>query len=251
MNQILYTGGKNKKGQMTDSQKIVIFFVVFIIIFAICIIVLGANLLTKVKNENVANLNGTNNIGGTNNTGGTTATEEYINITFSAETNGVKIQAESLTDAKIKTVSYWWEGEEKVTNDVLDTQYETVVTSKYGSHYLYVEAIDENENKKEVKKQVIGKTEEPEEPEEPQGTKPDVEILTDGVSNYVVRVKDDEEITKIVVTLKGETEEIEVNSKEYEYRTAIPQGSSIIEVTAYNINGLSTTKKAQVRNFGE
>lgn len=233
MNQILYTGGKNKKSSMSDTQKIVVVFVVVIVIFAICAIGLGTNLLTKVKNENVANVNSSGN-----NTNTPTTVQEYMKITFGSELGGVKINVEALTDAKIETISYWWEGEEETTLEVADTQYETVVTSKQGTHYLYVEAIDENGNKKDAQQLVIG------------DSGPEVTILTDGVSNYVVRVKDDEKITKIEVTLNGEVEEIEVNTKEYEYIVAIPQGDSLIEVTAYNINGLSTNKKAKVTNFG-
>lgn len=239
MNQILYTGGKNKRSSMTDTQKIVIVFAVIIIMFAICAITIGANLLAKVKNENVGNTLPNGQTGNnTNTTPGGQENVEYIEVTFESELGGVRVKAKSLTDMNIKTISYWWEGEEKTTVEVLDMQYETVVKSKQGTHYLYIEAIDENENKKEAQQLVIG------------ASGPEVTILTDGVSNYVVKVKDDEKIEKIQVVLNGELEEIEVNSKEYEYKVAIPQGDSLIEVTAYNIYGLSTNKKAKVTNFG-
>lgn len=239
MNQILYTGGKNKRSSMTDTQKIIIIFVVLIIIFAICAIGIGANLLTKVKNENVGNTPSNGQAG--NNTNTTPSGQEkieYIKITFDSELGGVKVKASSLTDMKIESITYWWEEEEKTTVEVSDMQYETVIPSKQGTHYLYVEATDENGNKKEAQQLVIG------------ASGPEVTILTDGVSNYVVRVKDDEKIDKIEIILNGEIEEIEVNSKEYEYKVAIPQGDSLIEVTAYNIYGLSTNKKAKVTNFG-
>ncbi len=233
MNQILYTGGKNKRSSMTDTQKIVIFFAVIIIIFAICAIGLGTNLLSKVKSENVGQAgNGTNTTpSGQDNT-------EYIQITFGSELGGVKVNAQSLTNVKIESITYWWEGDEKTTTQISDTQYETVIPSKQGTHYLYVEAIDENGNKKEAQQLVIG------------DSGPEVTILTDGVSNYVIRINDDEEISKVVITLNSETQEIEVNNQEFEYMVAIPQGDSLIEVTAYNSNGLSTNKKAKVTNFG-
>ena len=239
MNQILYTGGKNKRSSMTDTQKIIIIFVVVVIIFAIFAIGIGANLLTKVKNENVGNIppNGQTGTNTNTNPGGQEEIE-YIEITFESELGGVKVKAKSLTEMNIESISYWWEEEEKVTEEVADTQYEKVVPSKQGTHYLYIEAIDENGNKKEAKQLVIG------------ASGPEVTILTDGVSNYVVKVKDDEKIEKIEIVLNGELEEIEVNSKEYEYKVAIPQGDSLIEVTAYNIYGLSTNRKAKVTNFG-
>ena len=65
MNQILYTGGKNKRGSSVDIKKIIIFFVVLIIIFAIAAISIGINLLVKVKNENKGNAT-TNNTNTTN-----------------------------------------------------------------------------------------------------------------------------------------------------------------------------------------
>ena len=57
-------------------------------------------------------------------------------------------------------------------------------------------------------------------------------------------------IKKIVITLNGETQEIEVGDKQIEHKIPIPQGYSLIEVTVYNINDISVTKKAKVTNFG-
>lgn len=249
MNQILYTGGKNRKNPITSTQKIIIFFVVFIIIFAICAIALGVNLTNKVQNGDVANIkpgvNGSNTNQGTNDNNtntpsGTTEPKDYITITFASELGGVKINVESLTDAKIKTISYWWEEEEKTTLEVSDTKYEETITAKSGTHYLYVQATDENGNQKDAKQLVIGVGD----------SEPEVTIATDGVSNYVVKVKDEERITKVEVTLNGQLETIEVNDKEYEYVIAVPEGDSLIEVKAYNLSGASTIKKAKVTNFG-
>lgn len=236
MNQILYTGGKKKKSSMSTMQKTVIVFVIIIIIFAICAIGIGANLLTKVKNENVVNTYPSGQTG--NNTNTNPGKQEEIKVTFDSELGKVKVTVKSPSDVKIESISYWWEGEEKETVEVSNTEYELVVPSKQGTHYLYIEAVDENGNKKEAQQLVIG------------ASGPEITITTDGVSNYVVKVKDDEKIEKITVTLNDKTEEIEVNSKEYEYRVAIPQGDSLIDVTAYNVYELSTNKKAKVRNFG-
>ena len=85
MNQILYTGGKNKGSKMSETNKIVIFLVVFIIIFAICLIAVGGNLLNKVKtNEN--NTSGSNQ---TNSTPGETVKSD-IKIEFESEVGEVQ-----------------------------------------------------------------------------------------------------------------------------------------------------------------
>lgn len=322
MNQILYTGGKNS---MPNMQKIIIFFVIFIIVFAICLIALGTNLFTKVKNENVANTNTTQNTPPNNQTeqpdtpiqptveeanvniifesemksvrevtikvksldeteiqaisywwdedkptkvneiqeeiviksqqgkeilhvevtdengNKKVAEEANVNVTFASEIGGVKIQAKGIDDRKIETISYWWDEEEPTTTEVSNKEYETVVPSRQGRHTLYVEVTDENENKKTEKQLVIGDAA----PEE-------VKITTDGISNYVITAKDDEGIEKLVIVLNGETQEIkfEDKPKEIEHKVPIPQGYSLIDVTVYNVNGLSTNAKAKITNFG-
>ena len=49
--------------------------------------------------------------------------------------------------------------------------------------------------------------------------------------------------------LNGETQEIEINDKEFEHTVPIPEGNSLIEVTVYNENNLSASKKAKIVGF--
>lgn len=227
MNQILYTGGKNKKGKMTHIQKTIMFFVIFIMAFGICAIAIGTNLLSKVKNENnVGNLNTTPN----------TPAESNIDVEFKPEVGAVKVIITS--EHIIESVKYWWDEEEPTVVEVNEKQYEGSITSKQGTHTLTMEITDEKGYTKTLTQRVIG------------DVGPEVTITTDRISNYVVKVKDDEEVTKVVIILNGETQEIEVNSKEFEHKIAIPRGNSTIEVTAYNLNELTTTKKAKIENFG-
>lgn len=228
MNQILYTGGKNRKGGLNDTQKIVIFFVVFIIIFGICAIAIGANLINKVKNTEPTNTNP--------GTSGNAPVEADIKVEFESQVGGVKVIVTS--SINIKDIKYWWNEEEATTLEIADKKYETVIPSRQGAHTLNIKVTDEEGNEKEATQLVIG------------DSGPEVTILTDGVSNYVITAKDDEKLTKLVIVLNGETQEIEVNDKEIEYKVAIPQGDSIIKVTAYNLNELTTTKKAKITNFG-
>ncbi len=244
MNQILYTGGKNKRSAMSEKTKIVIIFVVIIIAFGICLTVLGTNLLNKVKNENVSNTTPGDN---PNNQTANPDVKSNINVEFGSELGAVKVKVTS--NVAMKSVEYWWdelETQSPTTVEVSDTQYEVVVPSKQGTHTLNVKVTDENGYEKIVEQVVIGVAD----PDVPGAVVTEVTILTDGVSNYVVRVKDDEEIDKVVIVLNGETKEIEVNSKEFEHKIAIPQGNSLISVTAYNLNGISTNKKAKITNFG-
>lgn len=231
MNQILYTGGKNKGSKMSETQKIVVFLVVFIMIFAICLIAVGANLLNKVKSNKNNNTLGSNQ---TNTTPGNIV-ESNVEIEFESEVGGVKVSVESAK--KIEKFSYWWDEENPTTVDVLDTIYETIIKSKQGTHKLHIEVTDEEGNIKKEEQTVIG------------DSGPEVELTTDRISNYIIKARDNTEITKVVITLNDVVEEIEVNSTEFEHKVPIPQGYSLIKVTVHNANGLSVTKKGQITNF--
>lgn len=228
MNQILYTGGKNKKSGTGNTQKIIIFFAIFIIVFAICAIVIGANLLNKVKNENPNTEQETNSVL-------EEQTKSDVKVEFESQVGAVKVIVTS--NFTIENIVYWWDEEEATTEEVNEKQYEVIIPSKQGAHTLTIEVTDENGYKKTLSQLVIG------------DSSPELTIVTDGVSNYVIKVKDDEEVDKIVIVLNGETQEVKVNAKEFEYIVEIPQGDSVIDVTVYNSNKLYTNKKAKVTNF--
>ena len=257
MKQILYTGGKKGKSGTNDTNKVVIVFVVLIVVFAICLIGIGINLYTKVKNEtgtDISDLDKPGQSGSTN-----TIVDQpgeldkpdkpdkpeepkepeiksKISIKFDSQLGGVQLKVTSRQ--KLKTISYWWDEEEPTIVESEENEYEVVIASKQGTHTLNVEVIDQNDTVETAEQLVIGDSE------------PELQISTDGVSNYVIKAKDDQEIKRIVITLNGETQEIEVGEQQIEHKVQIPQGYSLIEVTVYNINEISVTKKAKITNFG-
>jgi len=237
MNQILYTGGKNKKGGTIDAKKIIIIFVIFLIIFGVCLIGLGLYLKGKVKPGDTTGSTTGNNIGNTDTPINPEEPEKSkIEIEFESQVGAVKVIINS--NKNLSEVSYWWDEEEPTVVETEETQYEVEIPSKQGTHTLYIEVTDEAGYLKTEEQVVIG------------DAGPEVTISTDRVSNYIIKAKDDEKLDKIVIVLNGETQEIDVDSKEFEHKVAIPQGYSLIEVTAYNLNGLSTKKKAKISNFG-
>lgn len=230
MNQILYTG-KSKKSN-TNMNKTIIFFAVFIIIFAICLISIGTYIFSKTKtsennNENIAE----------NEILQPLPEESTVEIYFSSVPGKVQVNIES--KKQIESVTYRWDEEEETAIEIGDDKYniEAQIETKQGTHILYITVIDVEGNIETKEQKVIG------------DSKPEVKISTDGVSNYVITAKDDEKITKIIIDINGVKTEVEVNEKEYEYKIAIPEGDSIIEVTAYNINNLTTIKKAKITGF--
>ena len=237
MNQILYTGGKNKKGGASDTKKILIVFVIVLMIFGACLIGLGLYLKGKVKPGDTTGNTVGNNIGSTDTPIEPGETEKSkIEIEFESQVGAVKVKINS--NKNLSEVSYWWDEEDPTVKEVTEKQYEVDIPSKQGTHTLYLNVTDETGYLKTEEQVVIG------------DAGPEVTISTDKVSNYVIKAKDDEKLDKIVIVLNGETQELDVDDKEFEHKVAIPQGYSLIEVTAYNLNGLSTTKKAKISNFG-
>ena len=234
MNQILYTGGKNNKGKMKDTQKIIIFFIIFLIVFAICLIGVGTNLLRKVKNEDNNNSVSTNT---TLENPEPLPEASMIEIMFDSQQLGEVIVMVSSTK-NIESISYWWDGEEPklIELDVTEQikEYETVLTAKYGSNTLNVEVTDEEGYVQNANKIVIG------------DSKPQIEIGTDDSNNYVIKAKDDEKIDRVTIKINGQVEEIEVNAKTFEHTISIPEGNPTIDVTVYNLNGLYENKQVQV-----
>lgn len=234
MNQILYTGGKkSKSGSIASIKKAIIILAVFIIIFGICMIAIAVNLLNKVEApKNEVPSNNTNN----NTITGEPVVQGNIEIEFSSVEDGVKLNI--VSDIEIKNIKYGWD-EEELTTIELENQkeYETIIPTKQGTHTLNVEVEDINGNIESESQLVIGDTE------------PELTIGTDGISNYVVKASDDEQLTKIIIKINDEVQEIEINEKEFEKALPIPTGDSIIDVTVYNLNGLSINKKAKVTNF--
>lgn len=230
MNQILYTGGKKRNnGNNTDMRKIIIFFAIFIVVFAISLIAIGANLLNKVETPK-------NEVANNNTTPEDPVIEGKIEIKFSSVEDGVKLNI--ISNIEIQTVEYCWDEEELTTIELgNETQYETIIPTKQGTHTLKVYVVDINGNEENKEQLVIGDTE------------PELKIGTDRISNYVVKASDDEQLTKIIIKVNDEIQEIEINDKEFEKLVPIPVGESIIDVTVYNLNGLSVNKKAKITNF--
>ena len=230
MNQILYTGGKKgKSGNNTDMRKILIFFAIFIVLFAICLIAIGANLLNKVEAPK-------NEISSNNTIPEEPVIQGNIEIKFSSVENGVKLNV--ISDIEINTVEYCWDEEELTTVELgNEKEYETIIPTRQGTHTLKVYVVDINGNEENKEQLVIGDTE------------PELKIGTDGISNYVVTASDDEQLTKITIKINDEIQEIEIHDKEFEISLPIPVGDSIIDVTVYNLNRLSVNKKAQIKNF--
>ena len=159
-------------------------------------------------------------------------------ITLQAVANGVKVAVSS--DDEIDYILYSWDGGEKQTIYVGETNYEGTITAPSGQHTLRIEATDVNSITAVKEQVVVGDTE------------PSLELtadIIDGKLVFLIDAEDDEEISTIQIEHNdGEPQIIEVNDTTYHGEIEMTQGMNKLIVLVTNLNGLETIQGVQFNN---
>lgn len=159
-------------------------------------------------------------------------------IKLEAVSNGVKVTATS--EDGIDYITYSWDNGEEQKIEVGTPNYEGIINAPKGKHTLKIEVVDINTNVATKEQVVVG------------DTAPTLTVQParkDGKIIFLVKAEDDENITKIEITLNsGEKEVIEVNDKTYETELEMIEGENTIVVTVYNNNNLTTTARKKFKN---
>lgn len=229
MNQILYTG-KNKS--KADVNKVLRIFTVLLVIFAICFIAFGVYLYNGTRQRD--DLASNQPIEEPE-----PKVESKIDIALASIVDGVRIRIRS--NLEIATATYRWDDEPENNIEVDRESKADIIKEvpiKQGTHMLYITVIDSEGNKQTKEQEVIGDKE------------PELVITTNGTDKYIIRAKDDEKLSRIKITLNNEVVlEQELDTAEFEYTVTIPQGDSLIEVVAYNINDIVNTKRGRITGY--
>ena len=160
--------------------------------------------------------------------------EGYISIDFELDGNNIKVIANGKNELTYMT--YRWDDEEETRIDINNTQIEQDIEIPMGQHTLTVIVVDIN-NTTETKEQEIKGV-----------TKPNLEITTDGASNFIIRVSDEEGLKRLEFTVNDtESYKLELEGrKELEYKWPIQDGENKLDVTVYNENDVTETMSAVV-----
>ena len=105
---------------------------------------------------------------------------------------------------------------------------EQEIEVKKGRNTLTIVAVDKNGNSKKEEKDILG------------ASKPKISVGKSG-GELVIKVTDDDEVTKVEYNLNGTDytkENTNENKKEFEIRQALQQGENKITIKAYNKSGL-------------
>lgn len=228
MNQILTTKPvKTKKNVGSNTVKT--FFAISIIIFGICMISSASYAMYtgKVANKKTDNNNNNNN---------TVQNAEVENIQISVSNEDAIIHATVIGQNEISFVTYCWDEEEEVKVDINNISDNVDIEIPAGEHNLTITAVDIKNNSKTLKKKVKGVT------------KPTLKVVQDG-SQFLITASDEIGLDKLTFILNGQGYLVRVEGeKEKEFRYDLQPGDNTLEVTAYNIEGVTETFNAICHN---
>lgn len=136
---------------------------------------------------------------------------------------------------EISYITYKWDDDDevKVENTGDDKKrMEIQINLQDGKSKLIVTAVDHNGNEKSEQKDIVVVT-------------PPEITLKRSKGELIIRVKDDEEVAKVVYEINGTRYERDYtgeNKAEVEIRELLSKGENIVKVTAYNNHGVTREK---------
>lgn len=231
MNQILTTKQiKPKKNVQIKTVKMI--FGICIIIFGICMATSGSyaiftNRSARVDDKNISS----------NNTNTATETKnKEIQIHLSVD--GANIKATVVGETEISYVTYKWDDEEEIRQDINSVSEDVTIEIPEGQHTLTITAVDINNNTETKEQQVKGVV------------KPKLEVTHDKEhSEFVIKSSDEIGLDKFEFILNGQPYRYRVEGeKEKEFRYPLVEGDNTLEVKAYNTEGATETFKALIHN---
>lgn len=231
MNQILATKPVKQKKDVNIST-VKTFFAISLMIFGICMISSGSYAIYKNTTSKVGNRSNIANNSDTNNTIQNSSDEIQISLT----NDGATIHATVIGQEEISFVTYRWDDEEETKVDVNSMSDDIEIEMPAGEHTLTVTAVDINNNSKTQNRKVKGIT------------KPTLEVVQDG-SQFVITATDEIGLEALTFILNGNKFLVRAEGeKEKEFRYDLEPGDNTLEVTAYNIEGVTETFKALCHN---
>ena len=241
MNQILFTQNERPKSSKADINKVILFFVIFLILFGIVLIVAGGVNVYKKSGQRVAT-----NTQADNSLQPPVIDEPDPNIDeikpkiqIVVSGNYAKIKA---TDEKeLDYITYKWNSEEETkiyAPQDNNTTIEESVEILRGQNRLTVLAVDKAGNQYQTIKTYEGVT------------KPVIDIVQEG-NELVIKVTDEEGIDYVYYSLNGKEYRLrtETTQKEIVYRQAMDIGENRISMEAYSINGEKTNFEGRAHSL--
>lgn len=157
-----------------------------------------------------------------------------IDIRFENDGNLTKVTVTG--EEELSYLTYRWDEEEETKVEINDTKIEQKIETPKGLHTLTVIVVDANNQTITQQQDVQGVT------------KPNLEVTTDGSSNFIIKASDEQGLKRIELII-DETKKYKADltgRNEFEYKVPLKEGENKIQVTVYNIEDISETSKKKV-----
>lgn len=153
------------------------------------------------------------------------------------ESSGANVKIKINSKKTISYVTYRWDEEQENKIDVNDNKFEKEIETIKGTHTLTVIAVDNENETEKLTKTIKGVT------------KPKIAVTLEGDKYYVIKVTDEEALSKIEFISEGEeTITEEITDKEFEYKIPLKKGSeNNLTINAYNSNNIEAKKKVKCK----
>ncbi len=160
--------------------------------------------------------------------------EGDITIDFALDGNNIKVTANGKNE--LSYLTYRWDEEEETRVDINNTQIEQSIEIPMGQHTLTVIVVDINNTTQTKTQEVRGVK------------KPNLEVTTDGSSNFIIRVSDEGGLKRLEFTVNDTDKyKLELSGRtELEYQWPIQDGENILDVTVYNEDDVTETMRVRV-----
>ena len=223
MNQIVYTGDNQPK---IGINKIVIFFTIIIILFAVALIGQGIFFLSKTNKKNADNVK-----------------IDPPEIITNAEGNNIELKIKHVISLN-KVFYSWGNGQENEIKDVEGKNEKTqTILAPNEDSTLNIRIIDQNNEEYKFSKEFKYN-------ETVDVVKPRVD-LTSIIGNVVATVTDNKEISYIEYHWNDEqpvrVQVEEQNKTKLEYKIAVKEGKNKITVVAVDASGNTATKEIETQ----
>ena len=162
--------------------------------------------------------------------------EGEITLDVTKQEDGNNIIISATGKSELSYLTYRWDEEEETRIDINDVQIEHELEALKGTHTLTVIVVDINNNTQTKEMEIQGVT------------KPTLEVVVDETGdNFIVRMSDEQGLDKVEFII-NEDKKYRVSLDgvtEHEFSYALEPGENRLNVTLYNINGVTTNKKVK------
>lgn len=156
-------------------------------------------------------------------------TEDLIKM----EINNGKVKVMAEAETEISYMTYRWDEEQEEKIDINATTVDQEIEIPMGEHTLTVILVDKN-NETITKEQKIKGV-----------VKPKIQVkLDDNKENFLITVTDDSGLDRVEFLVNGESKTMKANENQKEMKIKLPlkDGENIVEITAYNLDGIASDK---------